>query len=180
MRLQRVRHDLATEQQQHTKRTHRHRLNLWIHSKTPSQALGSVAFALKPYCGPLPHPQEALQQRSPCIRARHLYFSLPLIKSHNKTAHQGHDIIVSLKWTFHKECCPNWYASNVFIFPESLRPADRENWLLPGLEEASFTWEASWSGYPNLLKNRYESWSAGCVCNKQGSQAETQTPYLTE
>lgn len=61
---------------------------------------------------------------------------------------------MSLKWTFHKECCPNWYASNVFIFPESLKPADRENWLLPGLEEASFTWEASWSGYPNLLKKR--------------------------
>ena len=56
MGSQRVRHDLATEQQQHTKRTRRYGLNLWIHSNTPSQALGSLAFVLEPYCGPHPQP----------------------------------------------------------------------------------------------------------------------------
>jgi hypothetical protein len=52
--------------------------------KNPSKNLGSSAFVHYSSA-----PRSTVGQRNTCTHARHLYFFLPLIKPHNKTAHQG-------------------------------------------------------------------------------------------
>lgn len=73
-----------------------------------------------------PAPRNTLGQRSTCAQARHLYFLLPLIKPHNKTAHQGarHYCVIKVNMS---QVLLNRDALEVFICTESLRPANGKN-----------------------------------------------------
>lgn len=92
--------------------------------------------------GHSPSPRKALQQRSTCTRARHLYFSLPLIKSHNKMAHQGARHYSVIKVNISQGALPELRCFWCFYFHRSVeasrgkiycgrslrRPAASERW----------------------------------------------------
>lgn len=105
---------------------------------------------------PAPAPRKALQQRSTCAQARHLYFFCLWLTLTIKWHTKGRDITASLKWAFRKEHCLNWDASGVFIFTESLSPADGKNYCSQSLRRPASP--ERWAGQaipsPDLISLR--------------------------